>query len=391
MIHLFPCSCRFSVLYQVLCAHGCASYLLLSASDLEEKGLIDKSQKGVLKDLIISGDAALQTALDKYDEGDSGPLVLLMQQGLLDRPDSLDLLKDLDLNILSVGLEGADEIFFGEMDLHESIGSEQVQHRTTSSGSLQEFGTSRRKGSLQPMPLCDDEIGSAGRGSIAMAGPPNASLGNRSPGGQFGLDDMPFDVSFDHGFPPLGGITNLDVKTSGPVSKSVGPMPIKGEEVTIKGEERVTSDGNEPDILSGPLDSMGFNLQFQFPFNDDLGLDLGGGLKTELHDIESLSEPNVKPRAQVSPRTALANTSASITIPKLPPRGQGDKRFVGAYSPDSRARRIDRFMEKRKHRVWTKTVKYDVRKNFADTRMRVKGRFVKKDDEALLREIMALA
>lgn len=41
--------------------------------------------------------------------------------------------------------------------------------------------------------------------------------------------------------------------------------------------------------------------------------------------------------------------------------------------------------------VWTKMVKYDVRKNFADTRMRVKGRFVKKEDEALLREVMACA
>ncbi|KAG5192536.1 CCT motif-domain-containing protein [Tribonema minus] len=64
--------------------------------------------------------------------------------------------------------------------------------------------------------------------------------------------------------------------------------------------------------------------------------------------------------------------------------------MVGAYSPESRRRRVQRFMEKRHHRIWTKTVKYDVRKNFADTRMRVKGRFVKKDDEALLREVMAL-
>ena len=47
--------------------------------------------------------------------------------------------------------------------------------------------------------------------------------------------------------------------------------------------------------------------------------------------------------------------------------------WVGAYSPDSRKARIGRFMEKRNHRVWTKTVKYDVRKNFADSRLRVKG------------------
>lgn len=47
-----------------------------------------------------------------------------------------------------------------------------------------------------------------------------------------------------------------------------------------------------------------------------------------------------------------------------------------------------RYLEKRGKRVWTKKVKYDVRKNFADSRLRVKGRFVKKEDEALLRELI---
>jgi hypothetical protein len=64
--------------------------------------------------------------------------------------------------------------------------------------------------------------------------------------------------------------------------------------------------------------------------------------------------------------------------------------WVGAYSPESRTVRIERFMSKRNHRVWTKTVKYDVRKNFADSRLRVKGRFVKKEDELLMRELMSL-
>ena len=36
--------------------------------------------------------------------------------------------------------------------------------------------------------------------------------------------------------------------------------------------------------------------------------------------------------------------------------------------------RIEKFIEKRGRRVWTKKVKYDVRKNFADSRLRVKVR-----------------
>lgn len=63
--------------------------------------------------------------------------------------------------------------------------------------------------------------------------------------------------------------------------------------------------------------------------------------------------------------------------------------FVGAYSPDSRRKRIEKFLDKRQKRVWRKEVKYDVRKNFADSRLRVKGRFVKKEDEQLLRELLS--
>ena len=64
--------------------------------------------------------------------------------------------------------------------------------------------------------------------------------------------------------------------------------------------------------------------------------------------------------------------------------------YVGAYSPEARRARITRFLDKRKHRVWTKKVKYDVRKNFADSRLRVKGRFVKKEDEMLMRDLMSI-
>jgi hypothetical protein len=64
--------------------------------------------------------------------------------------------------------------------------------------------------------------------------------------------------------------------------------------------------------------------------------------------------------------------------------------YIGAYSPQSRRARIERFLEKRSRRVWTKKVKYDVRKNFADSRLRVKGRFVKKEDEELMRELLTI-
>lgn len=79
-------------------------------------------------------------------------------------------------------------------------------------------------------------------------------------------------------------------------------------------------------------------------------------------------------------------------MPRLPGdmHGGEHKGYIGAYSPEQRKKRIERFVEKRSRRVWTKKVKYDVRKNFADSRLRVKGRFVKKEDEEIMRELMTI-
>ena len=72
------------------------------------------------------------------------------------------------------------------------------------------------------------------------------------------------------------------------------------------------------------------------------------------------------------------------------PDRSGATKFVGVYSPRSRRKRIDRFIAKRKARVWQKKVEYSVRKDFADSRLRVKGRFVRKEDEDQLRMVMEL-
>ena len=40
--------------------------------------------------------------------------------------------------------------------------------------------------------------------------------------------------------------------------------------------------------------------------------------------------------------------------------------------------------------MWDHKIKYGVRKNFADRRLRVRGRFVRKEDEELLRDILTM-
>lgn len=90
-------------------------------------------------------------------------------------------------------------------------------------------------------------------------------------------------------------------------------------------------------------------------------------------------------------RTDSINRSNIFTLNRRDQSGRNSTKMIGAYSPKARKKRIARFMKKRTERVWTKRVKYDVRKNFADSRLRVKGRFVKKGDEELLREVMNMA
>ena len=54
---------------------------------------------------------------------------------------------------------------------------------------------------------------------------------------------------------------------------------------------------------------------------------------------------------------------------------------IGIYTPAERAAIISRFNSKRERRVWNKKIRYNCRKNLADRRMRVKGRFVKRSTE----------
>jgi hypothetical protein len=54
---------------------------------------------------------------------------------------------------------------------------------------------------------------------------------------------------------------------------------------------------------------------------------------------------------------------------------------IGIYTRKERDAIIARFKDKRNRRVWKKKIRYGCRKNLADRRIRIKGRFVRSDEQ----------
>ena len=67
------------------------------------------------------------------------------------------------------------------------------------------------------------------------------------------------------------------------------------------------------------------------------------------------------------------------TYKPLTPVTTGSQEKIGTLSVAERAEKLKKFREKRKHRNYKKKISYLCRKKVADNRLRIKGRFVKKE------------
>ena len=114
----------------------------------------------------------------------------------------------------------------------------------------------------------------------------------------------------------------------------------------------------------------------------------GGKGKSKSNDARGRSNSNDSSSSSSSSSSGGGGGGGSSGTHQFPVYRR--KVNIGIYSPAARRDRLRRFMQKRKKRIWQKRVKYDVRKNFADSRLRFKGRFVKKEDEELMRAAMEI-
>jgi len=89
-----------------------------------------------------------------------------------------------------------------------------------------------------------------------------------------------------------------------------------------------------------------------------------------------------------SPFTSLApKDELKMEMPQIltmePKKGVIAKR-VGKLTIEERQRKIERYRAKRSLRVWEKRINYNCRKQVADKRLRIKGRFISKEEAVVL-------
>jgi len=74
----------------------------------------------------------------------------------------------------------------------------------------------------------------------------------------------------------------------------------------------------------------------------------------------------------------LKNSNVMGQIPWL------ETRKIGTLTVAERKIKIEKYLEKRKKRSWSRRINYDCRKRVADSRLRIKGRFVTRDQAFVL-------
>lgn len=505
---------------------GSISGRLRTASDLEELGYIDKKQKGLIKDLIISGDTVLQGLLDKYERGDGKELLDLINQGYLGRKESIDLLDGLDFDFMNGfrsdeeeagdlrgGEEGAGDRFDnfdfqwqpphpstqtiggGHLlqpsqqiqslpnqqanrmpvpppiatshplpgmaplstsssirsptnakitppnHLHQTIGGAYVKPRTLSEVAMDMMD--KRKESFDALNISDmifDDLVGGAAGNHSSGTETELGLLEEllyDPSNPQQRRSMRFDSfadAFAHHSDSFGsefgnGGDDVDLSAYATLAQSLQNNKTKHQNKdSSKLNLKIKLESNKAAKPAGNLagnsnTGMKLNKGLLLPTTASIssagntsmigggvvkGLTPGSAVAGGIYSAtgfpsssaasNSLLNNGSKAKFEIgsSPGSELRRTlgfSGSISTPSSLP-GQKPivttSGFIGAYTPDQRKLRIERFLEKRTRRVWTRKVKYDVRKNFADSRLRIKGRFVKKEDEDMMRELMTL-
>ncbi|KAK8794712.1 hypothetical protein WA158_001693 [Blastocystis sp. Blastoise] len=329
---------------------GSVSGRLRSVSILCTDGVITNDQKGIVKDLIISGDKELEKGIDEYLQGNQAYIMQLINSGHLNtRKSTFDYLNDFGMDGMDInaGMPIYDQQAFMADNYQDNY------YNRPRGSSVNPF--SRRENSVVETPFYDYNY----EGQVKANNDNNAYS-------QFGnFVDYQTEKDADYlEVTPYNMMNNNDNRSDS-MSPNHGTYSESFSNLSF-------IQSNAPNMYTSQ--PMGYMDNTMPMMNQTL---MGHPVTLMSNGNQPMKPPTIK-------------TSEADLPPVEMNKHEPGKKYIGAYSPESRRKRLEKFFEKRKQRVWTKRVKYDVRKNFADSRLRVKGRFVKKEDEELLRELMNL-
>lgn len=345
---------------------GSISGRLRSASDLCDDGIITPHEKGLIKDLIITGDPELERVLETYEaRGRAEDLTDLLRGGTLQkRRQSIDLADDLDLGVLNVGSLG-------------SVGST----GGAAAGAFNFDDIPFNPDMDTDMPMAPDRRRRSRADSFGDVLGSSFGLGLGS--FSFGMGSMGVPASTSMTGRGMGGGSTASAAAAAASTSAFPASPLGRSFDGLLGED----EGEFPGFPLPEATTMRIEQQPARP--------APGAVPAAAPQVDA--PPAARAMASAGRPRPAPPSGRAVSDPiaiRLPGRGATTSgsggRKIGAYSPKSRKLRVQRFLEKRQKRVWTKKVKYDVRKNFADSRLRVKGRFVKKEDEAMLRELIQM-
>ena len=342
---------------------------LRSLSELVEEGVIESRQKGVFKDMIIAEDPRVTNSISEYhDKGNPEPIQVLLRDGFLNRKSSLDVLGDpADISFDFFHVTGLSSSVNSDTSLHEELDIEfHLRDDSKPQGAESIIISYNRR----------ESRGDVRHRSFDL----QASLNSPPPelfGGIF--DEQPVRTgSFAPGArlhrDSIAALDEMDLPHSLMPPPRVTALPPLPPPARSSGRNTASSSG-----ASGHASSSAEAKHHKSTAAAPIAI-----------PQRTSKPPPRAPRSAKAPAMAVPSGSA-FADDYVPSRSKVDSgMLVGAYSPDARKQRVARFVEKRERRVWRKKVKYDVRKNFADSRLRVKGRFVRKEDESLLRDLMSM-
>ena len=357
---------------------------LRTASDLEESGYINKTEKGVLKDLIISGDVVLQEALDKYERGDQSDIAIICKS-LVGRRHSIDLLENLDLDFTFLANESGN---YGADDLGVvGGGSSGIGHGNgggiggSSGGGSGGAPDPALQGRLSDFTAADIMIGDVMLNEGGTRGRRSSTIGSVD-----GMSSLFRTQGFDEAMglnPTTGDDGFLAVQQQ--YHHQQQQLNAAGSGRGGTSTRRSNKSGIDPGIFDTQVDANAYAMHAQELMNSNGTSTRSGGRSAYVSRSSTGSSKRATLTSDIygtanSARTfeQMFGTAAGVGV--MWSRGIGpdgkiigaEKGYVGAYSPEQRKKRIERFIEKRARRVWTKKVKVRIESVCACVRARVR-------------------